>query len=195
MVPGLRKYSCEFSLDPNTIHRKLKWSEDKQGVTWEWEEQLYPDHEDRFTSQTQVLSSTGLRGRCYWEVEWIVGVDIAVSYRRIRRRGTGREGKFGENDQSWSLQIYYGQYSVHHNNIEKDIYIPGRRPSVDDVSSGRVGVFLDTEAGSLSFYDVLYDGKLIHLYTFTSSFTEPLFPGFGLWDDYSSVSVVKVKTQ
>ncbi|XP_055016964.1 NLR family CARD domain-containing protein 3-like isoform X2 [Boleophthalmus pectinirostris] len=201
MVPGPRKYSCEFSLDPNTIHRKLKLSEDKQRVTWEEEEQLYPDHEDRFTDQTQVLSSTGLRGRCYWEVEWSGKVDIAVSYRRIRRRGTGKKSKFGENDQSWSLRVNSGRYSVHHNSREKDIYSPQKLSigehvfdSGVNVSSGRLGVFLDTEAGSLSFY-MVYVGKLFHLYTFTSSFTEPLFPGFGLWYNFSSVSVVKMKTQ
>ncbi|KAJ0069129.1 hypothetical protein NL108_018478 [Boleophthalmus pectinirostris] len=190
MVPGPRKYSCEFSLDPNTIHRKLKLSEDKQRVTWEKEEQLYPDHEDKFTDLTQVLSSTGLRGRCYWEVEWRGEVDIAVGYRRIRRRGAGKESKFGENDQSWSLQVNYGRYSIKHNNKRKYIS-PQGLSSEQVVLSGRVGVFLDTEAGSLSFYEVLSDGKLIHRYTFTSSFTEPLFPGFRLWWNDSSVSVAE----
>ncbi|KAJ0069121.1 hypothetical protein NL108_018123 [Boleophthalmus pectinirostris] len=193
MVPGLRKYSCEFSLDPNTIHTILKLSEDKQEVTWMREEQLYPDHEDRFTDQTQVLSSTGLRGRCYWEVEWRGGVDIAVSYRRIRRREIREESKFGENDHSWCLRVMNGRYTVVHNSTAR--YCPRGPSVVDDVSVGRVGVFLDTEVLSLSFYDVHSDGELIHLYTFTSSFTEPLFPGFGLWWDKSSVSVVKVKTQ
>ncbi|XP_055016972.1 erythroid membrane-associated protein-like [Boleophthalmus pectinirostris] len=194
MVPGLRKYSCEFSLDPNTIHRKLKLSEDKQRVTSEKEEQLYPDHEDRFTDQTQVLSSSGLRGRCYWEVECNWEVDIAVSYRRIRRRGTREESsKFGENDQSWSLQVSEGQYSIKHNGSEKYMESP-QELSLHDA---RVGVFLDTEAGSLSFYEVGYckTDELIHLYTFTSSFTEPLFPGFGLWWNDSSVSLVNMKTQ
>ncbi|KAK7878999.1 hypothetical protein WMY93_034168, partial [Mugilogobius chulae] len=91
MVPGLRKYSCEFSLDPNTAHRKLKLSEDKRTVTWVREDQQYPDHEDRFTGYKQVLSCTGLRGRCYWEVDWSGrDVFIAVSYRGIRRRGKKR---------------------------------------------------------------------------------------------------------
>uniref|UniRef100_A0AAV2K813 NACHT-associated domain-containing protein n=1 Tax=Knipowitschia caucasica TaxID=637954 RepID=A0AAV2K813_KNICA len=70
MVPGLRKYSCEFSLDPNSAHRILKLSEDKRTVTRGTEEQQCPGHQDRFTDQPQVLSSTGLRGRCYWEVTW-----------------------------------------------------------------------------------------------------------------------------
>uniref|UniRef100_A0AAV2MFS2 Uncharacterized protein n=1 Tax=Knipowitschia caucasica TaxID=637954 RepID=A0AAV2MFS2_KNICA len=53
----------------------------------------------------------------------------------------------------------------------------------------RVSVLLDSEAGSLSFFHVKPDGELSHLHTCTSSFTEPVFPGFGLWCDGSSVSV------
>uniref|UniRef100_A0A8C6TH15 NACHT domain-containing protein n=1 Tax=Neogobius melanostomus TaxID=47308 RepID=A0A8C6TH15_9GOBI len=89
MVPGLRKYACEFSLDPNTMNSRLRLSEENRSVTFVEEEQQYPDHEGRFTKYKQVLSSTGLRGRCYWEVDWSGGergFGIAASYRGIRRR-------------------------------------------------------------------------------------------------------------
>ncbi|KAK7879196.1 hypothetical protein WMY93_034020 [Mugilogobius chulae] len=163
MVPGLRKYSCEFSLDPNTARRILKLSEDKRTVTCVWKDQQYPDHEDRFTDYIQVLSSTGLRGRCYWEVDWSGReVSIAVSYRGIKRRGKTKECR------------------------HTDLFSSSRR-------SGRVSVLLDSEAGSLSFYDVGSDGKLSHLHTSICSFTEPLFPGFWLWDEGSSVSVVDLR--
>uniref|UniRef100_A0AAV2IW28 FISNA domain-containing protein n=1 Tax=Knipowitschia caucasica TaxID=637954 RepID=A0AAV2IW28_KNICA len=59
--------------------------------------------------------------------------------------------------------------------------------------SCRVSVFLDSEAGSLSFYEVVSDGELFHLHTFTSSFSEPVFPGFRLDDEGSSVSVVDLR--
>uniref|UniRef100_A0AAV2JZ46 FISNA domain-containing protein n=1 Tax=Knipowitschia caucasica TaxID=637954 RepID=A0AAV2JZ46_KNICA len=59
--------------------------------------------------------------------------------------------------------------------------------------SCRVSVFLDSEAGSLSFYEVVSDGELFHLHTFTSSFSEPVFPGFGLEHERSSVSVVDLR--
>ncbi|KAM9339617.1 NLR family CARD domain-containing protein 3-like [Symphorus nematophorus] len=39
-------------------------------------------------------------------------------------------------------------------------------------------VYVDCAAGSLSFYRVSSD-KLIHLHTFNTTFTEPLYPGFG----------------
>ncbi|KAK7880826.1 hypothetical protein WMY93_032539 [Mugilogobius chulae] len=69
-VPDLRKHWCEFSLDPNTAHRELQLSDDKQTVTCVEKFQSCQLHKDRFTHWPQVLSSTGLRGRCYWEVDW-----------------------------------------------------------------------------------------------------------------------------
>ncbi|XP_055007382.1 NLR family CARD domain-containing protein 3-like [Boleophthalmus pectinirostris] len=186
MVPGLRKYSCEFSLDPNTAHRNIKLSEDKRTVTCVTEEQQYPDHEDRFTDYRQVLSCTGLRGRCYWEVQWGGAmVDVVVSYRGIRRRGPNKECWFGGNDQSWNLRIHEGNYYLYHNNRQTHLSSSSAVPRF----SGRVSVFLDSEAGSLSFYEVLSDGKLFHLHTSSSSFTEPLFPGFSVWRNGSSVCV------
>ncbi|XP_055079212.1 NACHT, LRR and PYD domains-containing protein 3-like [Periophthalmus magnuspinnatus] len=196
MVPGLMKYSCEFSLDPNTAHRRLLLSEDNWTVTGVEQEQEYPDHDDRFTDDyyPQVLSCTGLRGRCYWEVDWSGRVYITVSYRGIRR--SGGESRFGNNDQSWSLWISnYGEYYVCHN--RKLTRLPRRSGTVGvssgrvGVSSGRVGVFLDSEAGALSFYDVSSDGELFHIWTFSSSFSEPLFFGFGLRDEGSCVTLVK----
>ncbi|XP_072321957.1 tripartite motif-containing protein 14-like [Eucyclogobius newberryi] len=188
MVPGPRKYYCEFTLDPNTANRELHLSEDKWTVRLS-ESRLVPHHEDRFTHWPQVLASSGLRGRCYWEVECEEDVDVAVSYRGIRRRGLSDECEFGLNDQSWSLKIWEGKYSFIHN--KKEFKSSLRRAG----HTSRVGVFLDSEAAALSFYDVLSDGELSHLHTFSSSFTEPLFPGFGLWWPNTSVSLVEPRTQ
>ncbi|MED6275516.1 hypothetical protein CHARACLAT_027277, partial [Characodon lateralis] len=50
----------------------------------------------------------------------------------------------------------------------------------------RVAVYVDCPAGILSFYRVSSD-SLIHLHTFNTTFTEPLYAGFGLWSLGSSV--------
>ncbi|KAJ0057702.1 hypothetical protein NL108_012917 [Boleophthalmus pectinirostris] len=190
MVPGLRKYSCEFSLDPNTAHRKLRLSKNNRTVTRVEEEQQYPDHEDRFTEQPQVLSSTGLTGRCYWEVDWRgQWVDIGVSHRGVRR-----DKRFGDDDQSWSLKI---KYRIHHFSTKeernaKDLWALEDWSNDHKPNSGRVGVFLDSEDGYLSFYTVSSNGNLSHLRTFYSTFSEPLFPGFGLKSDDSSVTLVNL---
>uniref|UniRef100_A0AAV2LNE3 Uncharacterized protein n=1 Tax=Knipowitschia caucasica TaxID=637954 RepID=A0AAV2LNE3_KNICA len=55
-------------------------------------------------------------------------------------------------------------------------------------SSGTVGVFVDCPAGSLSFYTVSSEG-LIHLHTFSSTFSQSLVPGFGLLTEGSSVTL------
>ncbi|XP_055013528.1 protein NLRC3-like isoform X2 [Boleophthalmus pectinirostris] len=206
MVPGLRKYSCDFSLDANSAHSLLLLSEDHRTVTRVKEKLEYPDHDDRFTGHAQVLSCTDLRGRCYWEVDWSGGVDIAVSYRGIRRRGWNVECGFGFNDQSWTLTILNsGQYSVCHNSVITRLHRSCQSEtgfmSSDEVDlsssqgvvfSGRVGVFLDSEAGALSFYHVSSDGELFHLWTFSSSFSEPLFPGLGL-GKLSSATLVETR--
>lgn len=50
------------SLDPNTVHRNLLWSEDNTKVTYTMEEQPYSDHPDRFSGSSLVLSTESLSG-------------------------------------------------------------------------------------------------------------------------------------
>ncbi|XP_027862502.1 neoverrucotoxin subunit alpha-like [Xiphophorus couchianus] len=173
LTPGLRKYSCQLTIDTNTMSRKLKLSEDNRKLTCVEEDQLYPDHPDRFEYLHNVLCETGLTGRCYWEVEWRGGVDIAVSYKRIERKVDSRTCWFGGNDHSWCL-ITCGddECYVRHNDIRT------RLPS--SCFSHRVGVYVDCPAGILSFYKVSSD-SLTHIYTYKTTFTEPLYAGFGFW--------------
>ncbi|XP_071361646.1 NLR family CARD domain-containing protein 3-like isoform X2 [Trachinotus anak] len=181
LKPGLRKYACDLELDTNTVNRKLRLSDDNRAVMAVTEEQLYPDHPDRCNYWLQLLCRTGLTGRCYWEVEWTGEVHVSVTYRGIVQRGDGYDCRFGVNDQSWSLRCSDADgYSACHNNTRKDL------PSSS--SSHRVAVYVDCPAGSLSFYRVSSD-SLIHLHTFNTTFTEPLYPGFWLLSYGSSVSL------
>ncbi|XP_062414942.1 neoverrucotoxin subunit alpha-like [Pungitius pungitius] len=180
MTPGLRKYSCELTIDTNTVNRRFKLSDNNRKVTRvEEKDKSYPRHPDRFDFYHQLLCRTGLTGRCYWEVEWSGRVDVSVSYRGIRRKGRSRDCVFGNNDQSWSLMCSDEGYSVRHNETVTRI------TSSSSSSSGRVAVYVDCPAGSLSFYRVSSD-SLIHLHTFSTTFTEPLHPGF--WFGSRSVS-------
>ncbi|XP_033833986.1 NLR family CARD domain-containing protein 3-like isoform X2 [Periophthalmus magnuspinnatus] len=175
------RYFCDLTLDPNTAHRKLRLSDNNKKVTHVTEEQPYPDHQDRFENWEQILCSTGLTGRCYWEVQWSGYVHISVSYRRIGRKGDSYDSLFGWNDQSWSLLCCAGVFSVWHN----DKRTPLPQPCS---SSGTVSVFVDCPAGSLSFYTVSSD-QLTHLHTFNTTFTHTLLPGFTLCSSDSSVCV------
>ncbi|XP_045904685.1 stonustoxin subunit beta-like [Micropterus dolomieu] len=189
--PGLRKYSCELTIDTNTVHRNIKLSDNNRKATLVNENQSYPDHPERFDYWKQLLCRNGLTGRCYWEVEWRGRVNISVSYRGIRRRGGSIDCWFGRNDQSWSLSCSDGYYSVCHNKRETSTTTTTSSSpfsSSSSSSSGRVAVYVDCPAGSLSFYRVSSD-TLIHLHTFNTTFTEPLYPGFGLWLSGSGSSV------
>ncbi|XP_072566782.1 uncharacterized protein [Paramormyrops kingsleyae] len=178
--PGVQKYSCQLTLDPNTANRHLSLSEGNRKVT-RGAKQPYPDHPERFDYWPQVLCRESLTGRCYWEAEWSgYGAEIAVTYNGIRRKGDSDDCGLGFNDKSWSLCCSPVSYSVCHNN--KQTVIP-----IKTSGSRRVGVYLDWAAGTLSFYRVSSDGLTL-LYSFTSSFTEPLCPGFYVYTN-SSVSL------
>ncbi|XP_078140370.1 uncharacterized protein LOC139919992 [Centroberyx gerrardi] len=185
LKPGVRKYACELTLDPNTAHRNLFLSEDNRKVTEVREKQPYPDHPERFYYWSQLLCRNGLTGRCYWEVEWEGLVSIGVTYRGISRRGGGADCRLGENEKSWSLFCSDDRYFACHNNTV--VYT-----GISSSSSNRVAVYLDWSAGSLSFYRVSSD-SLIHIHTFHSTFTEPLYPvfGFRFGSTGSSVSLVR----
>uniref|UniRef100_A0A3Q4I5Y7 B30.2/SPRY domain-containing protein n=1 Tax=Neolamprologus brichardi TaxID=32507 RepID=A0A3Q4I5Y7_NEOBR len=175
-------YSCQLTIDTNTVHTKLRLSENNRKVTHVEEVQSYSDHPDRFDGLfPQLLCRNGLTGRCYWEVEWRGDVYISVSYRRIRRKGRSYDCWFGYNDQSWSLSCSDdGSHSVRHNNRVTSI------SSSSSSVSNRAAVYVDYPAGTLSFYRVSSD-TLIHLHTFNTTFIQTLYPGFRFWSPGSSV--------
>ncbi|KAM3864001.1 NACHT, LRR and PYD domains-containing protein 3-like [Diretmus argenteus] len=185
LKPGLRKYACKLTLDLNTAQRNLSLSEDNRKVTYVRKEHPYPDHPERFDNCVQVLCRNGLTGRCYWEMKMKGWVCIGVTYKGISRRGEGDDCRIGWNEKSWSLFCSDGSYYARHNNRSTEIHISS--------SPDRVGVYLDWPAGTLSFYIVSSD-SLIHLHTFTSTFTEPLYPGIRFGFGFgSSVSLCRIE--
>ncbi|XP_067357072.1 NACHT, LRR and PYD domains-containing protein 3-like isoform X2 [Channa argus] len=179
--PGLRKYFCQLTIDTNTVNRKLRLSDNNRKVTHLKKDQSYPDHPDRFDQLAYLLCSNVLTGRCYWEVDWSRVIDVSVNYRGIRRKGNSKEFWFGGNNQSWNLIGNDRGYFVRYNKMETSI-------SSSSSGSNRVAVYLDCPAGTLSFYRVSSE-ELIHLHTFNTTFTEPLYAGFGVWMSGSSVSL------
>ncbi|XP_030636228.1 NACHT, LRR and PYD domains-containing protein 12-like [Chanos chanos] len=184
--PGLKKYACDLTLDPNTVNTHLTLSEGNRKATYVIENQSYPDHPERFDGWCQVMCRESLTGRCYWETEWSGGADISVTYKGIRRKGKSYDCVFGNNENSWRLWCSDNSYSILHNNQETDIPAP---PS----HTHRVGVYLDWSSGTVSFYNVSSDTHtLTHIHTLQCTFTEPLCAGFGVYgcvSDDSSVSL------
>ncbi|KAM6945308.1 LOW QUALITY PROTEIN: NACHT, LRR and PYD domains-containing protein 12-like [Aplochiton taeniatus] len=178
MKPGLRKYACDLTLDPNTANRTINLSEENRKATCTETEQPYPDHPERFVYCPTVLGREGLSGsRCYWEVEMRGGGNIGVTYRGIERGGYTDNSRVGFYDKSWSVECPGNKYSSYHKG--KPTCIP-----VNPSGSTRVGVYLDWPAGTLSFYRVSSD-TLTLIHTFHSSFSEPLYPALTLYYDSS----------
>ncbi|XP_046901423.1 NACHT, LRR and PYD domains-containing protein 12-like isoform X1 [Hypomesus transpacificus] len=173
---SLRRNACNLTLDVNTSHRNLSLSDGGKKVTWKGKKNSYSDHPKRFTDWSQVLCREGLTGSCYWEVEWSgLGGHIGVAYEDISRAGKLHDSLMGHNDNSWCLSCSGHTYTAWHSNIKTCIDVP---------MSNRVGVYLDWQAGSLSFYSISSDTYTL-LYTFHSTFTKAIYPGFWVWEKTS----------
>ncbi|XP_041659573.1 tripartite motif-containing protein 16-like [Cheilinus undulatus] len=163
------QYSCDITLDPNTAQVQLLLSEDNRRATLVREEQVYPDHADRFIRWRQVLSAQSLTGRRYWEVEVRTKrVNVAVSYKDIGRAGPINECALGFYKQSWSMECNTHNGKFIHEGVKT--HIPG-------LPSNRIGVYLDHGAGVLAFYGVSDTMTLLH--RVQTRFTQPLHAG--LW--------------
>ncbi|MBN3310751.1 TRI47 protein, partial [Amia calva] len=173
----LLKYACQLTLDPNTAFRQLRLSGGNRKGKMKAENQLHPNHPERFNYWRQVLCREALCGGCYyWEVEWSgLKFTVGVTYKGIDRKGTANQSRLGHNDKSWSLSWSGSSYSVWHDKTE--ITVPGSKAS-------RIGVYLDHGAGNLSFYSISDIATLIH--RVQTAFAKPLYAGFRLWSGVGS---------
>ncbi|XP_069809971.1 E3 ubiquitin-protein ligase TRIM11-like [Dendropsophus ebraccatus] len=153
--------------DVNTVANNLLISNDRKTATWTRITQNHPETAERFQYNQVMSMGRFSSGRHYWDVEisrsglWRVG----MCYPSIDRRG--HHSYIGDNIESWCLYggwVCNTQYSVIHD-IRKT-QLPHR------ISSDRVRIYVDYEAGQLSFYELC--DPIRHLHTFTTTFTEPL---------------------
>ncbi|XP_050961065.1 protein NLRC3 isoform X2 [Labeo rohita] len=176
ITAGLRKYACDLTLDPDTANTEIILSDENRKITRVLDDKLYPDHPERLDEVPEVLCVGSLTGRCYWEAEWSGNnAYISVSYKGINRK-EWTDCFFGPSDISWSLKCSENRLIVWHNDNRTD------KSAVSPLSN-RVGVYLDVSAGTLSFYSVsdTHTLTLTHLHTFNTTFTQPLYAGFGVY--------------
>lgn len=167
---------CRLTIDRNTVNRKLQLSDHDRKVTCVEEDQFYPDHPDRFDFWPEVMCKESLPDRCFWEVQWNGKVEISVTYKGIKRKGNSNDCEFGFNKISWSLSCSDdGLYSVCNNNIREFT-----TSTSSSSSCHKLGVYVDCSSGTLSFYRTS-SATPVHLHTLKTTFTEPLYPGFGFW--------------
>ncbi|KAH0630390.1 hypothetical protein JD844_013376 [Phrynosoma platyrhinos] len=158
----------DLTLDPETAHPNLVLSEDRKSVKFV-EQRLrdLPDSPRRFTIYPCVLATEGFTsGRHYWEVEvgekthWALGVCSDSVSRKGEMTSLPETGY-------WRVRLFNGDKYAATTTPFTPLNITNKPK--------RVGVFLDYEAGKLSFYNVT---DRSHIYTFTDTFTEKLWPFF-----------------
>uniref|UniRef100_A0AAQ5XWT0 B30.2/SPRY domain-containing protein n=1 Tax=Amphiprion ocellaris TaxID=80972 RepID=A0AAQ5XWT0_AMPOC len=171
------RYSCGFTLDPDTAHQLLALSDGDRKVLVVNQHRSYPDRPDRFSFYYQVLSRESLTRRCYWEVKMRGMVDVAVAYKSVSR--SGDESAFGTFDDSWSLECRENRFELVHDSIQTPISGP---------HSSRVGVYLDHSAGILSFYSISETMTLLH--RVQTTFAEPLHAGLSLYSDGVTAEII-----
>ncbi|KAM9311449.1 uncharacterized protein PAF06_009253 [Gastrophryne carolinensis] len=163
--------AAEISLDVNTAHNEIIISDDMKSASW-GPDQNHPETPERFMDESQVLSRQSFSsGRHYWEVDvGGSGCRVGMCYPSMERRGG--QSEIGYNEKSWCLERRWDDdhYNVIHDS--KEIPLPSK------ILSNRIRVYLDYEAGQISFYEL--SDPIRHLHTFTTTFTEPLHAGIGI---------------
>ncbi|XP_051744594.1 nuclear factor 7, brain-like [Ctenopharyngodon idella] len=160
-------------LDPNTANPRLFLSDDLTSVRWRENKHLLPDNPERFDNYYCVLGSEGFNsGTHCWDVEvkesqcWSLGVTTASNQRK---------GQVFHTD-VWSVQ--YDQYGLYERSgFHVKQYLE------------RVRVDLDYDRGMVSFSDPVTN---THLHTFTTTFTDTVFPFF---DSFSPLRILPVNSQ
>uniref|UniRef100_K7F3J3 Tripartite motif containing 39 n=1 Tax=Pelodiscus sinensis TaxID=13735 RepID=K7F3J3_PELSI len=159
-------FFVNVTLDPSTANPWLVLSADRKRVRCGDTYQALPSTPERFKNYPTVLGAEGFAGgRCYWEVEvgdkpeWNLG----VCRESVSRK---EENTLSPEDGYWVVCQSEGEYLAC---TSPSTPLPmSSRPS-------RVGIFLDYEAGEVSFYNVT---DRSHLFTFTDTFSGTLRPYF-----------------
>ncbi|XP_068506741.1 E3 ubiquitin/ISG15 ligase TRIM25 isoform X3 [Syngnathus scovelli] len=177
-------YGTALSFDPKTAHKCIKLTEDLQeaSVSDQPNPAMCSDCPERFSVFTQVLTSQGFtQGRHYWEVRLNNKefTSIGLTYGSIKRKGP--TSRLGRNAQSWCVEWVNDKLSAWHDNSEVVLM---------NIHAKRIGVLLDYDSGSATFYDVT--DRMYCFYTFVFSFTEAVYPAFGIFRHESSITLCKL---
>ncbi|XP_030051232.1 E3 ubiquitin-protein ligase TRIM39 [Microcaecilia unicolor] len=175
------RYAVNVTLDPETAHPELILSEDWKNVRRGEKRQDLPDNLKRFDTHICILASESFSsGRHYWEVEvgdktgWGLG---------ICKDSVSRKGGITPSPENgyWVLWLRDGDKYWASTSPWSRLFL--MRPQA-------VGIFLDYEAGKVSFYNA--DTKS-HLFTFNDTFTEKLRPYFNPFLKYGDKSAGTLK--
>uniref|UniRef100_A0A674BJS2 RING-type E3 ubiquitin transferase n=1 Tax=Salmo trutta TaxID=8032 RepID=A0A674BJS2_SALTR len=180
----LLQYGTVLTLDPKTAHKRIALTENMTVASVSDEPTPYPDGPARFSVCSQVLTSKGFsRGRHYWEVKMSSNnfTGIGLAYNSIDRKGPA--SRLGRNAQSWCVEWFNVKLSAWHASNETVLQNP---------NPTRVGVLLDCEEGTATFYNIQERAYPFH--TFVFQFAEAVYPAFWLFSSGSSISLCKLQS-
>lgn len=172
-VPGLKKMlrmcGVHITLDEDTANQWLVLSEDRRQVKFGDSRQPVPENEERFDNYPMVLGAQSFNsGKFYWEVD-VTGKeawDLGVCRNSVQRKGIFL---LNPGNGFWTIWLW-----------KKEEYYAGTYPQTPlhlQVPPHQIGIFLDCEAGIVSFYNTTDHGSLI--YTFSEcAFDGPVRPFF-----------------
>ncbi|XP_004081997.2 E3 ubiquitin-protein ligase Midline-1 isoform X2 [Oryzias latipes] len=170
--PGkLKTNSQPFKLDPKSAHRKLRVSHDNLTVERDETSSKKSHNQERFSSHNSYGVTGNVyidSGRHYWEALIGGSTWFAVG---IAYKSAPKHEWIGKNSATWVLARCNNSWVVRHNSREIPV-----EPSPH---LRRLGVLLDYDSGSLSFYDAVASQ---HLHTFEISFAQPVCPVFNVWN-------------
>lgn len=169
----------KFRMD--SAHYDLRISHDGQKVEgYDWYVPFRTGNPEQFTYWKQVLCVEEIKRRSYWEAQWSgTGAHFAVSYNSVVRQVDDNSSRFGYNKLSWSLACFNHECYFIHNGVKTNIPTP---------TSSKMGVYVDTIAGSLCFYSISDSEAMTLLHKERTVFSEPLYAGFKL-EDRSSITL------
>ncbi|KAM6942183.1 E3 ubiquitin/ISG15 ligase TRIM25-like isoform 2-T3 [Lycodopsis pacificus] len=179
----LLKYGTVLTLDPKTAHKRIELSEGFTKASVSDEHANYPDCPERFSVCSQVLASKGFsQGRHYWEVKLSSNnfIGVGLAYSSIDRKGP--TSRLGRNAQSWCVEWFNVKLSAWYNSSETVLANPNPK---------RIGVLLDCEEGTATFYNVADRAYPFHSFVFP--FAEAVYPAFWIFSSGSSASLCKLQ--
>ncbi|XP_068098359.1 E3 ubiquitin/ISG15 ligase TRIM25-like [Hyperolius riggenbachi] len=172
--------ATDIILDRDTAGNNVNISEDLKTATYAEQLNNYPENPTQFSNNRVLSKNVFSSGRHYWEVEtsktgiWRLG----VAYSSIDRKD-GRS--IGDNKNAWCLRCLENNLSVVYNNEDISVGVKCCRHSF--------GVYLDYEAGRLSFFEL---GEPVrHIHTFTTTFTEPLHAALLVYRSFARIKGLK----
>lgn len=163
LQPGI----SNIVLNPETAHPALCISDDLTTISCKPTKLEEENHETpkRYNKTISVFGSYGFTsGKHYWMVdvgmgeEWILGMAKESCMRKEELDLTPERGY-------WAIK-----------RSKDNVYSALSSPRIElpvQVRPGRIGVYVDYEAGQVSFYNM---NGAAHMYTFTDNFTESLYP-------------------